>query len=335
MIGDKHMSNIKIGILGYGNLGRGVELAISHNPDLELTAIFTRRDPSDIRPLTSNVEVYNIKEVLNFKDRIDVMILCGGSSTDLISQSPAFASHFNIVDSFDTHARIAEHFVSVNNSALETSHSALISAGWDPGLFSINRLFSEAILTTGISYTFWGKGVSQGHSDALRRIEGVSNAIQYTVPIEAAVDEVRRGTHPTYTPREMHTRECFVSLKPDADEQKVYSEIVNMPNYFSDYNTIVHFVSDDELAQHHTAMPHGGFVQRSGKTGANEENNHIYEFSLKLDSNPEFTANVLVCYARAVYRLASEGIYGAKTVLEIPPCYLSAQPIEALRAELL
>lgn len=329
------MENLRIGILGYGNLGRGVELAISQNSDLELAAIFTRRDPAVIHPLTDHVKVYNIKEALNHKEEIDVMILCGGSSTDLMSQSPAFASHFNIVDSFDTHAKISEHFNSVNNSALETNHCAVISAGWDPGLFSINRIFAESVLPVGNSYTFWGKGVSQGHSDALRRIEGVSNAIQYTLPIESAIEEVRNGTHPTYTAREMHTRECFVSLKPGADRNKVYSEIVNMPNYFSDYNTTVHFVSDQELTENHSGMPHGGFVQRSGTTGVNQETNHIYEFSLKLDSNPEFTSSVLVCYARAVHRLFSEGIYGAKTVLEIPPAYLSAQPIERLRAELL
>lgn len=329
------MNNIRIGILGYGNLGRGVELAIQQNSDLELVAIITRRDPDTIHPLTNNVSIYNIKDSLNLKDNIDVMILCGGSSTDLISQSPAFASHFNIVDSFDTHARISKHFQSVNNSALETKHSAIISAGWDPGLFSINRLFAEAVLPEGNSYTFWGKGVSQGHSDALRRIEGVSNAIQYTIPIESALNEVRKGKNPTYTARETHLRECFVSLKPGANQDKIYSEIVNMPNYFSDYDTTVHFVTDQELAENHSSMPHGGFVQRSGTTGINQETNHLYEFSLKLDSNPEFTSNVLICYARAVYKLASEGIYGAKTVLEIAPSYLSTQPIELLREQLL
>lgn len=329
------MGKIRIGILGYGNLGRGVELAVNQNPDFELAAIFTRRNPSAVQPLTNGAKVYNVKEALNHKKEIDVMVLCGGSSTDLISQSPAFASHFNIVDSFDTHAKISEHFKSVNTSALLTNHAAVLSAGWDPGLFSINRLLAESILPEGNSYTFWGKGVSQGHSDALRRIEGVSNAIQYTIPVESAVNEVRKGTHPVYTAREMHTRECYVSLKPDADMDKVYSEIVNMPNYFSDYNTTVHFVSDEELIKNHHAMPHGGFVQRSGKTGINQENNHVFEFSLNLDSNPEFTSNVLICYARAAYRLSSEGIYGAKTVLEIPPAYLSAQSIEDLRAELL
>lgn len=329
------MKKIRIGILGYGNLGRGVELAITQNPDCELVAIFTRREPSEIHPQKDNVKVYNIKDSLNHKDEIDVMILCGGSCTDLMCQSPAFASHFNIVDSFDTHTRISEHFKSVNNAALQTSHCAVISAGWDPGLFSINRLFSEAILPSGKSYTFWGKGVSQGHSDALRRIEGVANAVQYTIPVESALEEVRSGDYPTYTPRQMHTRECFVVLKPDADKNKVYSEIINMPNYFSDYFTSVHFVSEEELKRNHTSIPHGGFVQRSGKTGIDQENDHIYEFSLKLDSNPEFTANVLLCYARAVNRLFSEGIYGAKTVLEIPPSYLSIETIERLRTELL
>ncbi len=327
------MKKIRIGILGYGNLGRGVELSIAQNPDLELAAIFTRRDPSVLRPLTDHAKVYNVKEALNHKDEIDVMILCGGSSTDLSSQSPAFASHFNVVDSFDTHAKISQHFKSVNTSALLSKHTAAISAGWDPGLFSVNRLYAESVLPLGNSYTFWGKGVSQGHSDALRRIEGVSHAIQYTIPIESAVKEVRKGTHPQYTAREMHTRECYVSLKPGADMDKVYAEIVNMPNYFSD--TSVHFISDEEFMKNHSAMPHGGFVQRSGTTGAKQENNHIYEFSLTLDSNPEFTSNILVCYARAVYKLFSEGLYGAKTVLEIPPAYLSLQPIEKLRAELL
>lgn len=329
------MKNIRIGILGYGNLGRGIELAIKQNPDLNLVAIFTRRNPSVINPITNNVKIYNIKESLSHKNEIDVMILCGGSSTDLISQSPAFASHFNIVDSFDTHAKILEHFKSVNNAALETKHSAVISAGWDPGLFSINRLYSQTVLPLGQSYTFWGKGVSQGHSDALRRIEGVSNAIQYTIPIDSAIKEVRKGNNPIYSSKEMHTRECFVVLKPDADKNKVYSEIINMPNYYSDYNTIVHFISEQELNKNHNSMAHGGFVQRSGETGETQNNKHIYEFSLKLDSNPEFTANVLVCYARVAYRLYSEENYGAKTVLEIPPSYLSPEPIEKLRAELL
>ncbi|QIB69891.1 diaminopimelate dehydrogenase [Aminipila butyrica] len=329
------MNNIQIGILGYGNLGRGVELAISQQPDMELTAIFTRRNPAEIQPSLSGVPIYNVKDVLNFKNSIDVMILCGGSSTDLDSQSPAFASHFNIVDSFDTHPEIPRHFKSVNTSALLTNHTAIVSAGWDPGLFSINRLLAESILPLGHSYTFWGKGVSQGHSDALRRIEGVANAIQYTIPLESAMEAVRRGDGPAFTPRQMHTRECYVALLPDADPDTVRDQIVHMPSYFADYDTTVHFVSQEELQENHYAMPHGGFIQRSGTTGSDQENCHIYEFSLKLDSNPQFTANVLACYARSAYRLAAEGSYGAKTVLEIPPAYLSSRSIEQLRAEIL
>ena len=329
------MTNIRIGILGYGNLGRGVELAIRQTPDIELAGVFTRRDPSSIKLQTEQAKVYHIDAAASMKNDIDVMILCGGSATDLIHQSPELVKDFNIVDSFDTHARIPEHFANVDAAAKNSGHLAIISAGWDPGLFSINRLIGESVLPDGDSYTFWGKGVSQGHSDAIRRIDGVASAVQYTIPIESAMEEVRKGTNPSYTPRQKHTRECFVVAKSNADQEKIRAEIVNMPNYFSDYDTTVHFISQEEFSANHIGMPHGGFVLRSGSTGKNRETSQLYEFSLKLGSNPEFTASVLLAFARAAYKLANEGFAGAKTVLEIPPAYLSSRSIEELRQNIL
>jgi len=328
------MRKIRIGIVGYGNLGRGVELSIRQNPDIELVGIFTRRNPESINTI-NGVPIYMIDSAINMKDAIDVMILCGGSATDLIEQSPAFAASFNIVDSFDTHARIPEHFANVNKQAQRAGTVAIISAGWDPGLFSINRLYASAVLPVGNDYTFWGTGISQGHSDAIRRIEGVVDAKQYTIPVDETVAKVRAGKNFSNTAREKHTRECFVVAAESADLERIQSEIVNMPNYFSDYDTTVNFITKEELVSKHSGMPHGGFVLRNGTTGANAENNYIYEFSLKLDSNPEFTASILVAYARAAYKLSREGIKGAKTVLEIAPAYLSARPIQELIGELL
>lgn len=327
-------SPIRIGIVGYGNLGRGVELSIQQNPDTILAGIFTRRNPDSISSITG-APVYPISAALSKKSDIDVLILCGGSATDLIEQSPEFAQHFNIVDSFDTHARIPEHYATVNQVARESGTVAVISAGWDPGLFSINRVYAGAVLPSGNDYTFWGTGISQGHSDAIRRVEGVLDAKQYTIPVEAALAEVRSGSNPTYSTREKHTRLCYVVAQEGADQDRIREEIIGMPNYFSDYDTTVHFITQEELQSNHSKMPHGGFVLRSGATGSNGENKHIYEFSLKLDSNPEFTSNVLVAYARAAHKMAAEGITGAKTVLEIAPAYLSARPLEELVGELL
>ncbi len=328
------MNKIRIGIVGYGNLGKGVELSVAQNPDTELIGIFTRRDPATIKPLTS-VPVYRLADATSMKNKIDVMILCGGSATDLIEQSPAFAADFNIVDSFDTHARIPEHYGNVDKQAQAAGTVAILSAGWDPGLFSINRLYANAVLPIGKDYTFWGTGISQGHSDAIRRIEGVLDAKQYTIPVENALAQVRSGNNPTYTAREKHTRECFVVVAEGADLKKIESEIVNMPNYFSDYDTTVNYITKEKLASQHGGISHGGFVLRSGTTGANGENKHLYEFSLKLDSNPEFTSSILVAYARAAHKLSQEGVKGAKTVLEIAPSYLSARPIHELIGELL
>lgn len=327
-------NNIRIGIVGYGNLGRGVELSIQQNPDMELAGIFTRRDPSSIQPVTG-APVYRVDQAASMKEDIDVMILCGGSATDLITQSPEFAKNFNLVDSFDTHARIPEHCANVNQVASAAGTLAVISAGWDPGLFSINRLYAKSVLPAGNDYTFWGTGISQGHSDALRRVNGVLDAKQYTIPVETALEEVRKGTNPSYTTREKHTRVCYVVPEEGADQEKIKNEIVNMPNYFSDYDTTVHFITKDELITEHGGMPHGGFVLRSGTTGVNQENTQIYEFSLKLDSNPEFTSSVLTAYARAAYKMSSEGISGARTVLDIAPSYLSSRPLEELIGELL
>lgn len=327
--------SIKIGILGYGNLGRGVECAIKQNDDMELAAVFTRRDPATVSILTEGATVANVADIADWKDKIDVLILCGGSATDLPVQTPEYAKMFNVVDSFDTHARIPEHFANVDASAKAAGKVGIISVGWDPGMFSLNRMYANAILPNGVDYTFWGKGVSQGHSDAIRRVEGVKNSKQYTVPVDAAVAAVRAGENPELTTRQKHTRECFVVLEEGADAAKVEETIKNMPNYFSDYDTTVNFISEEELLVNHSGIPHGGMVIRSGKTGWNEENTHIIEYSLKLDSNPEFTSSVIVAYARAAYRLASEGQTGCKTVFDIAPAYLSAQSGEYLRAHLL
>ena len=327
--------SIKIGILGYGNLGRGVECAVKQNDDMELVAVFTRRNPEDVKILTETATVCNVADVEDWKDKIDVMIICGGSATDLPKQTPVYAKMFNVIDSFDTHARIPEHFANVDAAAKEGGHVGIISVGWDPGMFSLNRLYANAILPDGNDYTFWGKGVSQGHSDAIRRVEGVKDGKQYTIPVEAALKAVRNGENPILTARQKHTRECFVVLEEGADAAKVEEEIKTMPNYFSDYDTTVHFISEEELKANHSGIPHGGFVLRSGKTGWNGENKHLIEYSLKLDSNPEFTSSVLIAYARAAYRLASEGQIGCKTVFDIAPAYLSAKSGEELRKHML
>ena len=327
--------SIKIGILGYGNLGRGVECAVKQNDDMELVAVFTRRNPEDVKILTETATVCNVADVEDWKDKIDVMIICGGSATDLPKQTPVYAKMFNVIDSFDTHARIPEHFANVDAAAKEGGHVGIISVGWDPGMFSLNRLYANAILPDGNDYTFWGKCVSQGHSDAIRRVEGVKDGKQYTIPVEAALKAVRNGENPELTTRQKHTRECFVVLEEGADAAKVEEEIKTMPNYFSDYDTTVHFISEEELKANHSGIPHGGFVLRSGKTGWDGENKHLIEYSLKLDSNPEFTSSVLIAYARAAYRLASEGQIGCKTVFDIAPAYLSAKSGEELRKHML
>ena len=327
--------SIRIGIMGYGNLGRGIECAVRQNPDMELAAVFTRRDPKTVSVLTEDVAVCSVSEAEQWKDKIDVMILCGGSATDLPEQTPKYASMFNVVDSFDTHARIPEHFANVDAAAKESGKVGIISVGWDPGMFSLNRLYANAILPEGNDYTFWGKGVSQGHSDAIRRVEGVKDAKQYTIPVEAALDAVRNGENPELTTRQKHTRECFVVLEEGADAAKVEEEIKTMPNYFSDYDTTVHFISQKELDKNHSGIPHGGLVLRSGKTGWDGEHSHLIEYSLKLDSNPEFTSSVLVAYARAAYRLHKEGQGGGKTVFDIAPAYLSSKSGGELRASML
>ena len=327
--------SIKIGILGYGNLGRGVECAVKQNDDMELVAVFTRRNPEDVKILTETATVCNVADVEDWKDKIDVMIICGGSATDLPKQTPVYAKMFNVIESCDTHARIPEHFANVDAAAKEGGHVGIISVGWDPGMFSLNRLYANAILPDGNDYTFWGKGVSQGHSDAIRRVEGVKDGKQYTIPVEAALKAVRNGENPELTTRQKHTRECFVVLEEGADAAKVEEEIKTMPNYFSDYDTTVHFISEEELKANHSGIPHGGFVLRSGKTGWDGENKHLIEYSLKLDSNPEFTSSVLIAYARAAYRLASEGQIGCKTVFDIAPAYLSAKSGEELRKHML
>ena len=327
--------SIRIGILGYGNLGRGVECAIKQNADMELAAVFTRRDPATVQILTEDVPVCRIADVQDWKDKIDVMILCGGSATDLPKQTPVYAEMFNVIDSFDTHARIPEHFEDVDAAAKKGGNVGIISVGWDPGMFSLNRLYATVILPEGKDYTFCGKGVSQGHSDAIRRVEGVKDGKQYTIPVEAALEAVRNGENPELTTRQKHTRECFVVLEEGADAAKVEEEIKTMPNYFSDYDTTVHFISEEELKANHSGIPHGGFVLRSGKTGWDGENKHLIEYSLKLDSNPEFTASVIVAYARAAYKLAQEGQSGCKTVFDIAPAYLSAKSGAELRKHLL
>ena len=317
--------SIRVGILGYGNLGRGVECAIKHNPDMELVAVFTRRAPETVKILTETATVYSVNDAEKMKDKIDVMIICGGSATDLPKQTPEYAKMFNVIDSFDTHARIPEHFDAVDAAAKEGGHIGIISVGWDPGMFSLNRLYANAILTNGKDYTFWGKGVSQGHKDAK----------QYTIPVESALEAVRNGENPDLTTRQKHTRECFVVAEEGADLTQIENDIKTMPNYFSDYDTTVHFISEEELKRDHSGIPHGGFVIRSGKTGWNDENNHVIEYSLKLDSNPEFTSSVLVAYARAAYRMCKEGQTGAKTVFDVAPAYLCAADGAELRKHLL
>ena len=321
---------IKIGIYGYGNLGRGVECAIKQNKDMELVAIFSRRAPETVVTVFPESRVYSADSVLDFKDKIDVLVLCGGSATDLPVQSIALAEHFNIVDSFDTHAKIPEHFSAVDKAAKANKTTAVISAGWDPGLFSLNRLLGQAILPDGEDYTFWGRGVSQGHSDAIRRIDGVLDARQYTIPVPCALEAVRNGETPNLCARQKHTRLCYVVAKGDADKEKIERSIKKMPNYFVDYDTTVLFVSMEELKENHSALPHGGVVIRSGKTGKNGENKHVIEFNLKLDSNPEFTSSVLCASARAAHKLASENSFGAKTILDIPPAYFSSKTHEEL-----
>ncbi len=327
--------NTRIGILGYGNLGRGVECAVRQNDDMELAAVFTRRDPASLSICTDTAAVCSIAEIEQWKDKIDVLIICGGSATDLPEQTPEYAKHFNVIDSFDTHARIPEHYANVDVAAKASHHIGIISVGWDPGMFSLNRLYAGAILPEGSDYTFWGKGVSQGHSDALRRIDGVKDAKQYTIPVEDALEAVRDGKNPVLSTREKHTRECFVVLEEGADASKIEQEIKTMPNYFADYDTTVHFISEEELRANHSGIPHGGFVLRSGVTGSEKEHKHLIEYRLKLDSNPEFTASVLVAYARAAHRLFQEGQNGCKTVFDIAPAYLSPKSGEELRASML
>lgn len=326
---------IRIGILGYGNLGRGVECAIRQNPDMELAAVFTRRDPKNVSILTKSACVAHVDDVPAWQDKIDVMILCGGSATDLPVQTPAYAKMFNVVDSFDTHAKIPEHFAHVDAAASASGHVAVISVGWDPGMFSMTRMIASAVLPEGTDYTFWGKGVSQGHSDAIRRIPGVKDARQYTIPVEAAMEAVRSGENPELTTRQKHTRDCYVVLEDGADAAAVEQAIVTMPNYFADYDTTVHFISEEELKANYSGIPHGGAVIRTGRTGWEKENKHVIEYSLKLDSNPEFTSSVIVAYARAAYRLAQEGQKGCKTVFDIAPAYLSAMSGEELRKTML
>ena len=329
------MSKIRIGIVGYGNVGRGVEQAINQNDDMELAAVFTRRAPETVTIKTAGVPVVHMDDMVSKKDDVDVMILCGGSATDLPTMGPEIAANFNTIDSFDTHARIPEYFADVDAAAKRGGNIGIISVGWDPGMFSLNRLYAESILTHGNTYTFWGKGVSQGHSDAIRRIEGVKNGIQYTVPIEDAVERVRSGSAPELTTREKHLRECYVVPEEGADLKAIEEAIKTMPNYFDEYDTTVHFITEEELKRDHSGIPHGGFVIRSGKTGWNDENSHVIEYSLKLDSNPEFTSSVIAAYARAAYRMSQEGQKGCKTVFDVAPAYLSAQDGAELRKHLL
>ncbi len=327
--------SIRIGIMGYGNLGRGIECAVKKNPDMEVVAVFSRRNPETVKILSENAKVYSADEVLNFKDKIDVLILCGGSATDLPAQTPEYAKNFNVVDSFDTHAKIPEHFANVDKAAKESGNVAVISCGWDPGMFSLSRLYANAILPDGNDYTFWGKGVSQGHSDAIRRIEGVVDAKQYTIPVNEALEAVRSGSNPELSARDKHIRECFVVAAEGADKAKIENEIKTMPNYFADYNTIVHFISKEELERDHSGIPHGGFVIRTGKSGWNDEHSHIIEYSLKLDSNPEFTAGVIAACARAAYRMKADGATGCKTMFDIAPAYLISMSNEEIRAKML
>ena len=328
------MSKIRIGIVGYGNIGRGVEQAIKRNEDMELAAVFTRRDPASVKVATEGAKVVHMDDMLSMKGDVDVMVLCGGSATDLPVMGPEIAANFNTIDSFDTHAKIPEYFANVDKAAKEGNNISIISVGWDPGMFSLNRLYAESILVQGSTYTFWGKGVSQGHSDAIRRIPGVKNAIQYTVPVDEAVDQVRSGSEPKLNTRDKHTRECYVVAQEGANKAEIENAIKTMPNYFDEYNTTVHFISEEELKRDHSKMPHGGFVIRTGETGE-EGNKHVIEYSLKLDSNPEFTASVLIAYARAAYRLNQKGENGARSVFDIAPALLSMKTPEQLRKEIL
>jgi len=325
---------IKVGILGYGNLGRGIECAVRQNPDMTLTSVFTRRPPETVKVL-GDTPVYHIDDILDHKDEIDVLILCGGSATDLPVQTPEYAKYFSVIDSFDTHAKIPEHFDNVDKAAKEGGNIAVISCGWDPGMFSLNRLYASCVLPDGKDYTFWGKGVSQGHSDAIRRIEGVLDARQYTIPVDSALEAVRSGKAPELTTRQKHLRECFVVAAEDADKERIENEIKTMPNYFADYDTTVHFITMEELKRDHNGIPHGGFVIRSGKTGWEGENTHIIEYSLKLDSNPEFTASVIVACARAAVRMKKAGFTGCKTIFDLPTAYLSPKSPEEIRKEML
>ena len=325
---------VKVGLYGYGNIAKGVECAVKQNKDMEVTCVFTRRNPETVETI-SGAKVYKTDDILNHKDDIDVLVMCGGSATDLPEQTPAMAEHFNVVDSFDTHKRIPEHFENVNAAAKKSGKIGIISVGWDPGMFSLNRLYGSCILPDGADYTFWGKGVSQGHSDAIRRIKGVVDARQYTIPVEAALDAVRSGSEPQLTTRQKHTRECFVVAEEGADLERIKNEIVTMKNYFDEYDTTVNFISQEELDRDHKGIPHGGFVIRTGKTGKDLEHNHIVEYSLKLDSNPEFTSSIIVAFVRAAYRLNKEGQSGCKTVFDIPPAYLSSKSGEELRKEML
>lgn len=326
---------IKVGIMGYGNLGKGVECAIKQNPDMELAAVFTRRNPEDVKILTEGARVYKACDAAAHKADVDVLIICGGSATDLPEQTPEYAGMFNVVDSFDTHARIPEHFENVEAAARVAGTTAVISAGWDPGMFSLNRVYAESILPEGETYTFWGRGVSQGHSDAVRRIEGVLDARQYTIPVDAALEAVRSGSAPELSTREKHTRLVYVVAEDGADQAKITEEIVTMKNYFDEYDTTVEFIDEETMARDHSGIPHGGFVIRSGRTGWEGENNHVVEYKLQLDSNPEFTSSVLVAVARATYRMAQAGMHGAKTVFDIPPAMLSLKSPEELRKEML
>ncbi|MCM1058550.1 MAG: diaminopimelate dehydrogenase [Firmicutes bacterium] len=325
---------IKIAIMGYGNLGRGVECAVRQNEDMELTGVYTRRSPETVKTV-SGVPVYHVDRLMEKKEDIDVLVICGGSATDLPRQTAEYAGYFNVIDSFDTHAKIPEHFARVDRAAKEGGKVAMISVGWDPGMFSLSRLYANAILREGSDYTFWGKGVSQGHSDAIRRISGVRDAKQYTIPVESALEAVRNCENPCLTTRQKHTRECFVVAEEGADRARIEEEIKTMPNYFAEYDTTVHFVTQEELQRDHAGIPHGGFVLRTGKTGMNGEHNHVIEYSLKLDSNPEFTACVLTAYARAAYRMSKEGMTGCKTVFDVAPAYLSPLTAEEMRSRLL
>lgn len=326
---------MRIGIYGYGNLGKGVECAIKNNPDMELVGVFTRRNPSEVKVLTKEVKVYSSNDIMTMKDKIDVLIICGGSATDLPYLTPELAKNFNLIDSFDTHSKIPEHYEKVNKSAEEGKNIAIISVGWDPGMFSLNRLYAMSILPNGKDYTFWGRGVSQGHSQALREVKGVFDGRQHTIPVESALERVRNGSNPELSTREKHTRECFVVVEEGADKERIKQEIITMPNYFADYETRINFITEEELERDHSKIPHGGFVIRSGNTGWNDEHNHIIEYSLKLDSNPEFTSSVLVAYARAAYRMRNRGIIGCKTVVDVAPVDLSPLTPEEIRSQLL